>query len=238
MARASSMGEELVIVKIVGHTAGMAQRYHHGDLRRQLLAQAGELLESDGPEAITLRGLARRLGVSHAAPSHHFHDREALLVELAAQGHEMLEAAMRRRLADEPQQPPSLAIGEGYLDFALANPNRFRLMFAGIAEMEPTGSPSFTDAAQRSFATLVQFTGDDSDPDHTEPWLSSWALVHGLATLWVDGSLHYAFGTPGDPAPFRSRATRILAEHTRAMGVEPGAVGRPVELDGLAGGDF
>ena len=195
----------------------MTDRYHHGDLRRELLAAAGELLETQGPEAVTLRGLARRLDVSHAAPGYHFADRGALLVELAAEGHEMLEAAMRQRLTDHPQERPAVAIGEGYLDFSLANPNRFRLMFAGIADLSPSQSQAFTTAAQRSFATLVQVTSAAADPT-TDPagWLSSWALVHGLATLWVDGSLQYAFGDPRDPSAFRLQATRILADHSRA----------------------
>ncbi len=195
----------------------MAQRYHHGDLRRQLLVAAGEVLERSGPEAITLRGLARSLGVSHAAPGYHFADRDALLIELAAEGHEMLEAAMVDRLSHDSQSSPQLAIGEGYLDFALANPNRFRLMFAGIADMGPSASPTFAQAAQRSFATLVAVTGSTpgAEPDPRE-WLSSWALVHGLATLWVDGSLEYGFAGADAAAQFRATATAILSDHTLA----------------------
>jgi AcrR family transcriptional regulator len=193
---------------------GMAQRYHHGDLRRQLLVKAGEVLEQDGPEGITLRGLARSLGVSHAAPGYHFSDRDALLIELAAEGHEMLEAAMSARLVDDAGSPPQLAIGEGYLDFALSHPNRFRLMFAGIADMSPSTSPTFTQAAQRSFATLVQVTSQEPGEADPRDWLSAWALVHGLATLWVDGSLEYGFPRQ-DPAAFRAAATAILADHGR-----------------------
>ena len=190
----------------------MADRYHHGDLRRQLLDEAGVVLEEDGPEALTLRGLARRLGVSHAAPGHHFADRGALLVELAAQGHRDLEQAMRDRLASDPGEEPAVAIGEGYLDFALEHPQRFRLMFAGVADLSPSDSPSFSEAAGASFATLVRTTTGTADPD-ADPtrWMAAWALVHGLATLWVDGSLP---GDRSDTATFRARATRILRDHS------------------------
>lgn len=194
----------------------MSDPYHHGDLRRQLLVQAGQVLEREGPEGITLRGLARSLRVSHAAPGYHFSDRNALLIELAAEGHEMLEAAMVARQDSDPGIPPQVAIGEGYLDFALANPNRFRLMFAGIADKGPSSSPTFAAAASRSFATLIQVTdsGAESAPDPRE-WLSAWALVHGLATLWVDGALGAGWG-PDDVGAFRDMATAILADHTRA----------------------
>lgn len=196
----------------------MIDRYHHGDLKRELLTTAGELLESDGPDSVTLRGLARSLGVSHAAPGYHFADRRALLVELAAEGHQMLEAAMTGRLHDSPDDAPVLAIGEGYLDFAIANPNRFRLMFAGIADMEPSASPSFAVAAHSSFATLVTVTSGNSDPaaDPTK-WLSAWAIVHGLATLWVDGALQYGFTDRGNPVAFRQQATAILSAHSRSL---------------------
>lgn len=192
----------------------MTDRYHHGDLRRELLRAAGAVLEEDGPEAITLRGLARRLGVSHAAPGYHFADRAALLVELAAQGHQMLEAAMAERLRNDSAEAPAVAIGEGYLDFALTHPQRFRLMFAGVADLSPSQSASFTEAASTSFETLVLTTTGTPDPSgDPDRWLSAWAIVHGLATLWVDGSLSK---DDSDVADFRRSATRILRAHTAA----------------------
>lgn len=196
----------------------MNDRYHHGDLKRELMASAGQLLEADGPDSVTLRGLARSLGVSHAAPGYHFSDRRALLIELATEGHVMLEAAMTRRLQASPRDSRVLAIGEGYLDFALANPNRFRLMFAGIADMDPSSSQSFAVAAHTSFTTLVQVTSESTDPgaDPTK-WLSAWAIVHGLATLWVDRALQYGFADRDNPAEFRQQATSILTAHSHSL---------------------
>src|SRR5690606_36808708 len=73
--------------------------YHHGDLRRALLAATEELLEAEGIEAFTLREVARRAGVSHGAPAHHFGDVRGLLSEFTAESFAQLSAAMRRRRA-------------------------------------------------------------------------------------------------------------------------------------------
>lgn len=95
--------------------------YHHGELRPALLRAAAKILESEGREAISLRDLARRAGVSHAAPYRHFADREALFAALAEEGFALLAA----ELEGKPRQAQAVA----YVRFALANPGRFRLMF-------------------------------------------------------------------------------------------------------------
>jgi AcrR family transcriptional regulator len=125
--------------------AEQARTYHHGDLRAALLAEAGLLLEQEGVDAVTFRGLARRLGVSHAAPGYHFADREDLLLELGTHGHVLLAEAMQSRL-DEGVDEPLVAIGKGYLDFAMSQPQHFRLMFAGVAGMNAGAHPAFAQA--------------------------------------------------------------------------------------------
>lgn len=171
----------------------MASTYHHGDLRSALLAAAGAVLEAKGADAVTFRGLARELNVSHAAPGYHFADRQALLVELAGEGHALLEQSMRSSLNDVEQSDRNeqlAAIGRGYLRFALVHPNRFRLMFAGVADCDISVSELFVSAGAASFATLVQVSSGSADPEeHPAAWLRAWALVHGLATLRVDRSL-------------------------------------------------
>jgi len=95
--------------------------YHHGDLRPALLRAAGKILEQEGREAISLRDLARRAGVSHNAPYRHFADRGALLAALAEEGYALLAQA----LAGKPWREQAVT----YVHFALANPARFGLMF-------------------------------------------------------------------------------------------------------------
>lgn len=185
--------------------------YHHGDLRAALLRSAGDVLERDGADSVTLRGLARELGVSHAAPGHHFADRDALLLALAAEGHELLATAMEHRL-DRSTGNRLEDIGKGYLDFALAHPQRFRLMFSGIANLDWSASPELSAAGARSLGILLEVTIGGADPStDVESWLHSWALVHGLATLWNDGALSGSESLRDKD--FRSIADEIVARN-------------------------
>jgi AcrR family transcriptional regulator len=96
--------------------------YHHGELRPALLRAAAKILEKEGRDAISLRDLARRAGVSHNAPYRHFADRQALLAALAEEGFVLLAAELEGR----PWREQAMA----YLRFGLANPERFGLMFS------------------------------------------------------------------------------------------------------------
>ena len=106
--------------------------YHHGDLRKALIEAAEAELAEKGVEGFTLRGCAKRAGVSHAAPAHHFKDANALLTALAVVAAERLYDSMERRHARAEKTPRAqfIASGVGYVEFALANPALFRLMFS------------------------------------------------------------------------------------------------------------
>src|SRR5512145_3325109 len=104
-----------------------AGRYHHGELRQALLDAAAAVVEREGVEALSLRELARRLGVSHAAPAHHFADRAALLVELARDGYARFGEALAKAAAAEPDPLERLReVGRAYVRFAIEHPGRFR----------------------------------------------------------------------------------------------------------------
>src|SRR5690242_4627498 len=106
--------------------------YHHGDLRRTLLEASLELIAESGLDALSLREVARRAGVSPGAPYHHFESREQLLTALAVDGFALLGEAMRsaRDAAGAEDVIERFgAIGEAYVRFALAHPAHFRLMF-------------------------------------------------------------------------------------------------------------
>jgi AcrR family transcriptional regulator len=155
------------------------QAYHHGDLPAALLRAAGQLLEKEGVERLTLRSLARRTGVSHAAPYRHFRDRDALLAALATEGFGMLGRAQR-----EAADAGGLrAMGEAYVRFALAHPQRFRLMFGG--QLKIARHPALREIAAKTFealsGALAARVGDP--PGARDASIAAWALVHGLAQL-------------------------------------------------------
>jgi AcrR family transcriptional regulator len=142
--------------------------YHHGDLRAALLQEAGKVLEKEGVAGLRLRELARRVGVSHNAPYRHFPDRERVLAALAAEGFEMLGGALEKR--------PRREMGEAYVEFALAHPQRFRLMFGG----------QFEHGDRRAYEGLVKSFADLGE-DAQYAAAAAWGLVHGLSHLLLDG---------------------------------------------------
>ena len=152
--------------------------YHHGDLRPALLRSAARLLEKEGPGALSLRAVARRAGVSHAAPYRHFADREALLAALAAEGF--------RRLGEALAPASGRAMGEAYVRFALDHPQLFRLMFGG--HLGFARHRELAQAAGRPYqALLAAFRAQPAIADPQTAAAAAWSLVHGLAHLLLDG---------------------------------------------------
>jgi AcrR family transcriptional regulator len=168
----------------------MAERaYHHGDLRSALLEAAAAEIHEVGPSAISLRSIARRAGVSHAAPAHHFGDRAGLLAAVAAEGFRRLNQSMVTAAADSPE--PLLAIGRAYVDFARTNPGEFAVMFRPeLLGPDPDLEVHGAAAHQRLVEAIAATPGaghDGEDPAVTAARL--WSVVHGLATMVITGSL-------------------------------------------------
>ncbi|MBM4778161.1 MAG: TetR/AcrR family transcriptional regulator [Archangiaceae bacterium] len=157
--------------------------YHHGALFDSLVEAAGELLEADGLEALSLREVARRAGVSTAAPYHHFTDKQALLVALATDGFDDLEAALTRATAKVKNPRARLqAMADGYLRFAKQRPALYQLMFSPLLAGARGAGPLF-EASQRALAVLrgAVLTGKPG-ADGVDVLLA-WALGHGVASL-------------------------------------------------------
>jgi AcrR family transcriptional regulator len=173
-----------------------AAAYHHGDLRAALLAAAETELAEKGVQGFTLRGCARRAGVSHAAPAHHFADVTALLTEMAAIGFERLTKAMRERRSRAPADARAqfVASGEGYIAFALQNPQHFALMF-GRAGLD-RANPRLAAAGRSAFGELLDVVGGVTgvkDPlaerRGRRDVMFAWSFVHGFAKLRVENRL-------------------------------------------------
>ncbi|TXS58113.1 TetR/AcrR family transcriptional regulator [Streptomyces sp. t39] len=173
--------------------------YHHGDLRRAVLRAALDVIASDGPSALSLRDLARRAGVSHAAPAHHFKDRAGLLTAIAAEGYDLL--------ADALASAPGLRErGVAYVRFAIGHPAHFQVMFR--PELQRADDPALTAAKARADAglrTVVRHERPADDEDSTA--LAAWSVAHGFATLLLGGNLTRGVGERDPEEVFRGLAT-------------------------------
>lgn len=162
--------------------------YHHGDLRSALLSAAEAELAERGMEAFSLRSVAKRAGVSHAAPAHHFGDAQGLLTALAAEGFRQFLAAQAAREAVADKDPASqlVAAGMGYVDFAMARPTLFRLMWQ--SNRPDFNSPDLGLAARAAFQHLVDQVAEAGGTT-TADEAAVWALAHGLADLLASNRL-------------------------------------------------
>lgn len=190
------------------------QAYHHGDLAAALLSAAQEELTERGIEAFSLRGVAKRAGVSHAAPAHHFGDVQGLLTALAAHGFRRFLQRQQdfRRRAEPDAASQLIASGVGYVTFAQENPALFRLMFS--SSRTHFEDPQLGQAAGAAYQDLVrhvaqargaaqglssEFASSDScdvDPDLQRDVAATWAVAHGLADLLVAGRMPSIGGLP------------------------------------------
>lgn len=161
------------------------RRYHHGDLRTALLAEGLRLVETAGAEAISLREVARGVGVSATSVYRHFPDKRALMTALAQDGVRRLDEAQRAAAAGADGGTDAFsAVGCAYVRFALANPGLFRLTFTypGIDVGDPTSDAA---ASLLHDHALALAHGDARQARIVA--LRAWALVHGLALLMLDG---------------------------------------------------
>lgn len=172
--------------------------YHHGDLEIAVIGAAGNILEKEGVEALSLREVARRAGVSHSAPYRHFRDREALLAALAAEGFERLGQAQRQAA----EAGGLRAMGEAYVEFALTHPQRFRLMFGG--QIALARHPQLREVATKAFEGLAGALSAKvpEGQDARDSSIAAWALVHGLAQLLLGKRISDAAKRGRDEATF------------------------------------
>jgi AcrR family transcriptional regulator len=169
------------------------RRYHHGDLEPLIRKEALALVEVGGVRSLTMREIARRLGVSHAAPYRHYADREALITVLAIEGLERLTDHISRalHLHRDDRRAAFLAAGRAYVRFALDEPAYFTLCFTKDIALD---EPGLLDAKERAFSLLIDFIGDSQragafvDGDAKTIATPIWALHHGLATLASQGA--------------------------------------------------
>jgi AcrR family transcriptional regulator len=174
---------------------GKKPSYHHGDLARALVEAAEEILAESGTEGFTLRECARRAGVSHAAPAHHFGDVRGLLTEVAIRGFERLTKVTND--AGRGNGRPLVRLRsmlEAYVENAMENPVAFRLMFASSRIRH--GDARLATASREAYEVLLKAIDDMAvsagkpKPGAFSPEITLvWSAVHGFASLLVERRL-------------------------------------------------
>ena len=182
-----------------------AKSYHHGELRTALVNAALDLLAEDGADAVSLRAVARRAGVSAMAPYRHYADKEALLAAVALRGFEGLQRVLRTADDGAPAGQALVEQAVAYVRYALENPALFRLMFGPrrlgtLSELTMAGETAYAVLAARVAAEAPANTDRDARA------LGCWSLVHGLASLFLDGRISDKTTAPDDDV------TRRVAE--------------------------
>lgn len=170
--------------------------HFEGDLRRALIDEAAAVVAEVGVEALSLRQVARRLGVSHAAPAHHFGDRSGLLTAVAADGFELFNPHMASAVLAAAEGPPIeilLALARGYASFADEHPGHFAVMF--LPNLVRLDDPAYRAASDAAFDALLavieacQAAGWRADEPSRSLAAAAWSLAHGLTVLRSQGSL-------------------------------------------------
>lgn len=162
--------------------------YHHGALREALMAHALEAIGASGPTGWSLRDLARRAGVSHAAPAHHFGDKTGLLTAVAIDGYRTLARELEDTWATTGS---ALELGVAYVRFALANPAAFEVMYRPhLLHTEDAALTEAQAAASRPlFVAMDHLAELDPSIEPAMAAVAAWSIVHGFATLWLNGDL-------------------------------------------------
>lgn len=161
--------------------------YHHGDLKQALIDAALALLDEEGADSIGLRQVARRVGVSPAAPYRHFEGRQALLEAVATEGFRRFSALMDEARAGRHEDDQLPAMAEAYVHFALSQPALFRLMFS--RQIDKRGDTSLHAASREAYASLATAAAREDAAAPAETAVVTWAFVHGLAMLLLDDQI-------------------------------------------------
>lgn len=201
--------------------------YHHGDLRRALMAEMTALVDEQGVQPASLRDAARRLGVSEAAPYHHFRSKTDLLGAIAFEGYEALLAAMEGGAEGVCDPFDRLGeVGRAYVQFALDNRGRFRVMFGEqmieVAEHTPPEVLAIGRAAAAYPETVARAAAASLGRAERAPAVHRvlWSMAHGAATLLLEREIRFAPGEPGVDAFLDDLVAAVIGA-TRAVATRP-----------------
>jgi AcrR family transcriptional regulator len=182
-------------------TDAPSRPYHHGDLKRALVAAAVDALGDAGPAAMSLRDVARRAGVTHAAATYHFGDKAGLLTAVAVEGYRLLGEELQRAWRGTGS---FLEVGVAYVRFAVTHRAHFEVMYR--PELYHPDDPALIDA--RAQAAVALYGTEHATDEQIAAGVAAWSLVHGVATLWLNGNLPGRLGD--DPEALTRRVASYL----------------------------
>jgi AcrR family transcriptional regulator len=172
--------------------------YHHGDLKNALIAAGADILSKEGVSALSLRKVAQKAGVSHAAPYAHFADKQALIAAISTEGYKKLYEQIAR-VAEQYRSDPLRRLVEAswaYVQFALDEPDQFKVTLSGMIEKEQD-FPAFVETAKQTFGLVVEIAEQCQQegilrkgaPDLMA--VSAWSLIHGFVTLLLENQISH-----------------------------------------------
>jgi len=172
--------------------------YHHGDLKNALIQAGVKILEKEGLGGLSLRKVAKQAGVSHAAPYSHFADKQALIAAISTEGFKQLHKQIETVRSLHLDEPSALLkeTASAYIQFALNEPDRFKLMFSSVLEKEKE-YPDYVHAAQDNFQQLVEVVEICQQAKVLKSGkadliaVSVWGTVHGLVMLMIEGQISH-----------------------------------------------
>jgi AcrR family transcriptional regulator len=173
--------------------------YHHGDLKNALIQAGVEILAEEGLGALSLRKVAKQAGVSHAAPYSHFVDKQALVAAISTEGFKQLYFQIEGVFEAYRDDPKNLLIETAwaYVQFAVNEPDRFKLMFSSVLEKEKEYA-EFVEISQENFSQLVKIVevcqqkGVLKSGASDVIAVSVWSTVHGFTSLLLEGQISHA----------------------------------------------
>jgi AcrR family transcriptional regulator len=164
--------------------------YHHGDLRDALVQAALRDAELGGPEAISMKALAKELGVSQPAPYRHFADREALLQAVTAEAFRQFTAILREAIGKPSKRSKLSRLAQAALEFGLKRNGIYRLMFASRSMANAEKDSELHVAAHETLVLLVEsFEAPAVGLLRERHAMQVWAALHGVISLAEQGLL-------------------------------------------------
>jgi AcrR family transcriptional regulator len=213
-----------------------ARRYHHGDLRRALVAQAVRVVEERGIEGLNLREISRMVGVSHSAAYHHFADKATLMTAITEEAFRLLGERLRPCLQAPGSAVDRLTLlGVAYVHFAYEHRGYFLVMWRPelrSAELEEVVREAGA-VAYETIRTAVYACHEEAGSLPYQPTImtmGAWSMAHGIASLTVDGPLARLFPTVDEVDKLAETIIRATAESIYGPGPRQqgaGAARRP-----------